>query len=63
MCIELTFFCYGTYGYAILLQAQSSIFLVVPFRISYIIKLPTKYVLVVISSDSIMIKNQNTGYC
>ena len=57
ICIELVFFLYGTYGYTVSLQAQSSILVVIPFRVYYIINLLTKHILIVISSDSIMIRS------
>ena len=63
ICIELAVFFYGTYGYAVLLQDWSSVLVVVPFRVFYIINLPIKYVLVVISGDSIVIRSQNVGCC
>ena len=61
ICIELAFFFYGTYGYAVSLQALSRILVVVPFRVYYIINLPIKYVLVVLGSDSIMIRSRNAA--
>ena len=54
------FFLYRAYKYAVSLQAQSRILVIVPFRVYCIINLPTKYILVVISGDSIMIISQNT---
>ena len=59
--IELVFFFYGTYGYAISLQAQSSILALIPFRVYYIVNLPIKHILVAISSDSTMIRIRNAG--
>ena len=61
ICIELVFFPYGAYECAVLLQARSTILVVVPFRVYCIVNLPTKYVLVVISGDSIMIGSRNAG--
>ena len=63
ICIKLVLPSFGTYGYAVSLQARSSILVVVPFRVYYIISLPTKYVLVVISSNSIIISSRNTSCC
>ena len=63
LCIELAFFFNGTYRYDVLLQVWFSILVVVPFKVHYIINLPTKHVLVAISSNSILIRSQNTGCC
>ena len=60
--IKLAFFLYGTYGCGVSLQAWSSILVLVPFRVYCIINLPIKYILVIINSDSIMIRSRNTGF-
>ena len=52
-----------TYGYAVSLQERSSILVVVPFRVYYIINLPTKHVPIAISSDFIVIRSRNADFC
>ena len=59
--IELALFFYRIYGYAVSLQVQSSFLVVVPFEVYYIINIPIKHIVVIISSDSIMIRNRNVN--
>ena len=54
-------FFYGIYGCIVLLQAWVGILVAKPFRVHYVIILPSKYILIVIGSDSKMIRNQNIG--
>ena len=57
---------YRFHGYCfigtVLLQVWVGILVVVPLRVHYIISLLSKYILIVISNESIIIRSLNTGY-
>ena len=62
MCLHrVSSFFYGIYGCAVLLQVQVSILVAKLFRVYYIINVPSKYVLIVISGYSTTIRSQNMG--
>ena len=52
-------FLYGIYGCAVFLQAQVGILVAEPFRVHFIIVLPSKHTLIFIRGDFIMIRSQN----
>ena len=61
VCIKLAFFFNGIHEYAVLLQAWVSILVLIPFGVYYIINLVSKYIIVAINSDCIVIRCQNAA--